>query len=212
MLRANIYSLDKLPEEHSRGVHDGIGMVAANLGTEIVATDRRVILPTYTNGNVNPKRVGLSKLDNMVELHVMAVPMQTGLDEQLGLALLGRGLAYVDTSTDSQEIIRSVTAHEVSHSIGFVALGAPQADPNSPNHCVDDGCIMNWRMITFADEVRTKRSFQQFISGESKHKKILKAHKQHDFCTCCKTDLWTKGEENIAKMRHDRLFVHKGIR
>lgn len=220
MFRANVYSLEPLAPEINEAVHDGIAMTAANMDQQVSSRNVAVRLPRNQDGKVNPSKIGLGKLNNLVELHLMAVPLDRGEDERLGIAKLGLGSAFVDISSDRVEVVRSVAAHETAHAFGFVSDGASHASEEDPHHCCDDSCIMHGRLIDFVIEkqVLAKRRFAD------RFKKIITKNyapdtewvtvreiDQFDFCSPCKTDMWCNAEEHLSKLRHNRLFVHKKV-
>jgi hypothetical protein len=227
MFRANVYSLEPLTPVAREAVHDGIGMVTAYMGETVAARELMVRLPFTERGTIDPARIGHSKLDKMVELHLMAVPLDSGESERIGLGALGRGWAYVDTAKNSAEVIRVTAAHEVAHAFGFVAPEAKQADPESPYHCCDGNCIMH-KMVTIlvADSEHAQQAPQesrrllnrlQFRRRSTRVAAVTNTpaysvEKQYDFCLPCKIDLRDKGSQNIAELRHGRIFSWRGVK
>jgi hypothetical protein len=219
MFRANVYSLEPLSPEARSAVQDGIDMVATYMGETVASSDKLVRLPLNERGHVNPARVGFAKLDKLVELHLMAVPLDPGDSEQIGLAGVGRGWAFVNTTTDNEQIIRLTSAHEVAHAFGFVLAGSQQEDPESTYHCCDDSCAMHHKVVTevtYAEQEmgRAQKLLSRFarksvqVPEEVVSSKILK---QFDFCLPCKVDMRSASEENIHKLRYGRIFEWRGI-
>lgn len=91
-MRANIYSLEQLEPPTLEAIHVGLDMVAAYIGETVISKDYIVRLPQTPDGLIDPAKVGCSKLDKLVELHVMAVP----LVENVGLSRYGRGVSFVN--------------------------------------------------------------------------------------------------------------------
>jgi hypothetical protein len=222
MLRANIYSIEPLTPVAREAIHDGLGMVAAYMGHTIATKELAVRLPLKDNGTVNPRRVGFANLEKMVELHVMAVPLDPGESEAVGYAGVGGGWSFVDTATHSPELIRTTSAHEAAHAFGFVRQRVGHEDSTSHGHCCNGTCIMHRKVMieTYQEEVRLEASRRSRLTELFRRgrppitpvPKIRLAHEQYDFCLPCKVDLRDKGEEQIAKLRHNRLFVWKGVK
>lgn len=214
MLKANIYSIEPLREPTREAVHDGISMVAAYMGENLLAKECRVKLPLNGQGHVNPDRVGLSKLDALTELHVMAVPLDAGKDEILGVAYMGSGVAFVDIkSRKSPHTIRSVTAHEVSHAFGHVMGSSKQADPSSKGHCTCEECIMRPSIVhgtMLAEPRKPEGRFRKLKSVfPEKTEMEDRPTKQHDFCIDCKHDIRMHGPDLANKLRVNRLLSKK---
>ncbi|MGH7240181.1 MAG: hypothetical protein ACREHG_09000, partial [Candidatus Saccharimonadales bacterium] len=143
MFRVNIYSLEPLTTRAREGVNDGIDMVAEHMGQRVVKRELIDSWPLTRAGTVDPVRIGSRLLNDAVELHVMAVPLDSGKSERLGLAGMGRGWAFVDTTSDSTELVREATAHEGAHALGFLDKDSSQASSESVHHCQDDKCVMH---------------------------------------------------------------------
>jgi hypothetical protein len=216
--------MEPLTDIARESINDGIGMVTAYIGETVVTNEVTVRLVTDELGRVDPNRIGYGNLDKMVELHVMAVPLDRGEDERLGLAAIGRGWSYVDTSRDSAPIIRTTAAHEVAHALRFVVPGSEHEDPASPYHCCDGDCIMHKSIAIAVSELagssdrilRTQR-MRSLLRRRGKAA-LLQVDQteylmdsQHDFCVACKVDMRDKGSGHVAKLRHDRLFVQKSV-
>lgn len=210
MFRANVYSMEPLSPPIQEAVHDGIGMVAAYMGQTVAAKDLLVRLPLNEYENVAPERIGFGRLDGMVELHVMAVPLERGEGERIGLGGVGRGWAFVNTRKSSVPIVRSTTSHEVAHAFGFVLPDAEQADPGSKYHCASSGCVMHKmvvsQLLASPQEVKPNHSTQR------QRKVWTQSPSQFDFCVPCKVDLRNHGDEHLAKLRHNRLRSGKVTR
>lgn len=225
MFRANVYSLNPLTSQAREAVHDGIGMVAAYMGETAAAKELLVRLPLTSNGTIDPARIGYGKLDKMVELHLMAVPLDRGDSERIGLAELGRGCAFVDTSRNSIAVIRATTAHETAHSLGFVSPLSTQTAPDSPYHCNDESCIMHKKVTLIIDEIespivepqKSHRTYNPFKlhrqpqKASSESQQTYEIVGKYDFCLPCKIDLREKGSQNLAEIRHSRLFSRKAV-
>jgi len=204
MFRANIYSMEPLTPVAREAVNDGIGMVAAYMGETVSTRELLVRLPMTQRGTVNAKRVGYGNLDKLVELHLMAVPLDKGEGEAIGLAGLGRGWSFVDTMHGAADVMRTTSAHEVAHGLGFVIASSEQADPKSPNHCCDGNCIMHKKVTILMSESGTGQ--QTPPSGSAS------LYGQYDFCLPCKIDLRSKGAHRLAELRRSRLFSRRGIK
>lgn len=206
-------------------VNDGIGMVAAYMGETVTTKVLQIRLPLTERGTVEPARIGHGKLDRMVELHMMAVPLDSGEGERIGLAALGRGWAYVDTSKNSAEVIRVTAAHEVAHGFGFVLPSSKQSDPESPFHCCDGNCLMH-KMVTILvsepelAEPAPQESRRLLSRLPFRRRPQVEAvttnprytvEEQYDFCLPCKIDLREKGSQHLSELRHGRLFSWKGV-
>lgn len=219
MIRANVYSLEPLSTDVSEAVRQGIDMVADYMG-HTVATQELLLkrLPLNSEGNVRPGLVSFRKLDKFVELHLMAVPLDRGAGERIGLAGVGRGWAFVNTSDESLEVITTTSAHETGHAFGFVTPASPNSDPRDPHHCRDIRCLMNKKVVILESDEEVSTGFS--VSARSAMDRLFlrrpprtasprpsrRVHQQHDFCDCCKADMRQAGNENIAKLRSARLF------
>lgn len=202
MLRANIYTIEPLSPEIQDSVEDGVRMVVTYIGHIAVTRSVEVRLPLSQEGKVDPGRVGLSNLDGMVELHVMAVPLDRSKYGRFtsGMSAFGVGVGFVDTSVDKVNSIRLTTAHEVGHSLGFVSNHSGHEDPNSANHCSDKSCVMH--------QAGLQPEIDALNPPEgSREARLLK---QFDFCLDCKVDMRSKGEENLQRLRHSRV-VENGV-
>lgn len=223
MIRANIYSIEPLLPEVRGAVEDGIGMVAAYMGQSVVAKELRVRLPLNGAGVVRAERVGFGKLDKMVELHLMAVPLDPGEDERIGLAGIGRGWSFVDTSRRSIGLIRTTAAHETGHALGFVLPGSPQEDPESSYHCCDQSCIMHKRALMVPETAVALRSHamrrkKRAIIARRRNRESepmaaleYRLKDQFDFCLPCKVDMREQGDTQLEQLRYSRLFKLKGV-
>lgn len=228
MFRANVYSMEPLTPVAREAINDGIGMVAAYMGQTATSRELLVRLPLNERGNVNPARVGFSKLDKMVELHLMAVPLDPGAGERIGLAGVGRGWSFVDTAKDSTSVIRTTTAHEVAHAFGFVSPSAEQTDPESPFHCCDGGCIMHKMVTILVAESETAQQAPEesrrllskipfwrkskLTIPETSVSTTYTVPDQYDFCLPCKVDLRHNSEAHLSELRMSRLFGTKGVK
>ncbi len=210
-MRANVYSMEALPLYVREAVHDGVEIVATHIGERVVFKSCRVKLVTTPEGTVNPKRIGLKNLDPLTELHIMAVPLDPGEGERIGIAHTGRGVGFVDISTQDSPLIRSTTAHEAAHSIGFVTDGAEHQDPNSSFHCVDDGCLMHHLAIRqpVLEPVRSRLILSRRIFSRKSRsdtdivKRGLPA--QDSFCSECQSDMRDNGIGHLNNLRLTRL-------
>lgn len=224
MLRANIYAIEPLTLETRGAIEDGIGMVATYMGHTAVTKELGVRLPLNERGHVNPERVGFGKLDKLVELHLMAVPLDPGEGERIGLAGVGRGWGFVDTSKESTDVIRMTTAHEVGHAFGFVVPDADHEDPESSFHCCDGSCVMHKRALIVAEEIeieqaatrlqKLKRSIAKRRGHEPEPEYAVnyRLAEQFDFCLPCKVDMRDQGDKNIEQLRYNRIFGSKGVK
>lgn len=223
MFRANIYSMGGGLAPEARGaIHDGVDMVAAYMGQTVVKKELSVRLPQNENGLVNPHRVGFAKLDKMVELHLMAVPVDRGETDVLGLAGMGRGWAFANISTDSAQVMRMTACHEISHAFGFVIPAAEQADQTSPGHCASRDCIMHkfalYNIVPVVSEPTATnpgrwdplarwRNRNNGDTVDSIEVSYQKRYRQADFCSDCKVDMREHGDKNLARLRHRRIMV-----
>jgi len=190
------------------------------MGEVVTRRELGIKLLITPEGVVNPRRVGFANLDRMVELHLMAVPLRHGEDERIGLAGIGRGWSYVDTSSDSPAIIRATTAHEVAHGFGFLIPGSKQEDPESPFHCCDGNCVMHRSVVITTHEpvIKVPTRGQRIKSRISRRsvepvipRETYSVDKQYDFCLPCKIDLRDNGSQNISKLRYNRVIAEKKI-
>lgn len=222
MLRAHIYTIETLPDPQKEAIIEGVQMVAAYMCESATTKELKLRLPYKENGNVSPFQVGLSKLDPMVELHLLAVPLDRHTPEVVGLAGIGSGVAYVDTNESSPAVVRQVSSHETAHAFGFVQEDAKHVDPESPHHCSDEGCIMHMSVLTQDPEESSRlidRAKRRGFLGKrhaeradrAMHTKVVN---QHDFCLDCAIDMRTESEKNIAELRTERLLngMPKGFR
>lgn len=214
MIRANVYSIESLSEVASSAILEGIGMAVSYMGETVTSKLLTVRLPLDAHGRVEPRRVGHGKLDKLVELHLMAVPIDPGDGERLGIAGCGRGVGYVDISKDSEPVIRTTTAHEVAHAFGFVTPGAKHEDPSSAHHCANDFCLMHQvARIEKIDEVKPDFKFRDLFKPWHKLTRTnYFMSDQHDFCLDCKVDMRDGGERHLANLRRARILQWKGVR
>lgn len=213
MIRANIYSLEALPAEFDTAIREGVDLVSAYMGHTVMFKGLQVRLPRNQQGYVAPQRVGFSKLDKMVEMHLMAVPLDRGKDEQLGIASIGRGTAFVDIAHNEPTQVRATAAHEVAHAFGYLLDTAPQRDVKSPRHCQDTSCILHSNLTTWMSDVVQPVSkwakVRGTLTGTRPTPKVigLKSEiRQTDFCEACQADFNKTGDEQVNKLRHDRLM------
>jgi len=220
-MRANIYSLESLTVEKNNAVTESIEMVVAYMGNVVTTKECRLRgLTLSPDGKVDPARIGLSKLDKLVELHLMAVPLKPGEDERLGIAGIGQGWGFVDSSDDRPAVIRSTTSHEVAHAFGFVIPGAIQEDKESSFHCCDEDCIMYKCALTRIREETPLTSLLKKIAGSIPGLRQSPAHKtvshhihsQYDFCLSCKIDLRDKADEHLSALRLARVVTQRKIK
>jgi hypothetical protein len=218
MLRAIVYSLEPLTPDNREAVHEGIEMVAEHIGQTVSCQELLVRLPMTDRGTVNPDRVGRGKLDKMVELHLMAVPLDRGAGERAGLAEIGAGWAFVDIREQCKDAVRTTSAHETSHALGFVSRDAAHTDPNSRYHYRDNDCIMSKSSTVLV----TYPAFAPATLGEIMSSRLLRRQPKvkgpsrqllghHDFCPDCKVDMRANGENKLAELRHSRIFTRKGV-
>ncbi|HTB48732.1 MAG TPA: hypothetical protein VK712_01470, partial [Verrucomicrobiae bacterium] len=196
-------------------IEGGLDLVADYIGQEIISTMCRARLTTQENGKVAPGRIGYAALDKMVELHLIAVPLDRGKEELLGVAHLGRGVAYVDTSGEvAPPVTRSVAAHEVAHALGFVSDKAEHVDRSSFAHCPDEDCIMHKNLFICTDTSHFGSSLAKFsaLMSQSRLESAPQTvFSQIDFCKPCQTDMRQLGEAHIGALRTRRLFRSRTI-
>ncbi len=213
MFRANVYGLEPLSGHTKEEVHTGIEMVAAHIGDIVVTRQCRLKVSTDFLGHVKPEKIGTKKLDKMVELHVMAVPLSLEQAERIGMANVGKGIAFVDTSplrSKSKGNITATTAHEVAHAIGFVRENSSQVDPHSETHCFDPKCIMHKLLIEeriddFPEHNLFKRGIKAVVSSMLAPVEP-RWGAQFDFCTDCKSDMHQHGQRQLNELRSHRLI------
>ncbi len=163
---------------------DGLDIVGKTIGQMF---EEPIILPlelTKPVGDVlDVGYVNAMQFDPDIDIHVVLTARELFRKGQKGKALgLGYelcGLALVDT-TGSGDYVHTTTAHEVAHSMGFVALDATHAadiDNGGPKHCSDDGCLM----------------YKSF--GKQRH---------DTFCNCCRSEMTLLSDLNLMRMRHMR--------
>jgi hypothetical protein len=215
-MRANVYSLEPLAPAAREAVHDSLDMVAAYMGEAVVARELQVKLPLTAAGLVNPKQVGYSNFDMMVELHLLAVPLE-GSAERPGIADVGRGVGFTNITGNSKPLIRTVTAHEVAHAVGFVLPDSAQADPDSQYHCLAASCLMNRRVVTDTETLITtpKAPLLERLRGKKAapltESTVRLVNRQYDFCGDCKADLHHYGQRELNRLRYHRLTVSKKV-
>ncbi len=197
-------------------IHDGVGMVAAYMGESIVTKELTVRVPTSPAGLVDPHRIGFSKMDKMVELHLLALPLDVST-EQVGLAYKKRGIGFVDTTAASEAFTRGVVAHETAHALGFVDDDADHKHSASNSHCNDASCIMHPVIAITLDTIEAEATQSRLERMMRRKPKIISdtvvrlANNQVDFCFDCKVDLRGKGQAHLDSIRQDRLFGSKAI-
>ena len=225
MIRANIYNLEPLDKKTRESVNTGIEMVAAFMGHTVVSQECRLRISTDVLGRVDPRRVGFGKMDRLVELHLLAVPLSPILHKDLvGLAGAGRGWAFVDVApptTNQQASIRSTTAHEVAHALGYVRPGAHQEDPADYGHCSDPDCILHKNIIGVpaGDRrhpgerflIRAKRTAKAVMGDLGLAPQSTRVGYQYDFCLPCKVDFREHGDEHLSSIRANRVIYNHSI-
>jgi hypothetical protein len=163
-------------------VSDGLDIVGQYAGRVRVVGHSRVKLPTDAYGFVNPNIVGYKPFDKATDLHVFVARISLG-QNVAGLGYRNSGVAWADSRTNTSKI-PLVIAHEVSHALGFVLPGAPQAIRGDMGHCATKSCIMTPKIETnaygFGDKVPT------------------------DFCLPCKADMRDVTEENVSEIHQLR--------
>lgn len=221
MFRANLYSMEPLTTTAREAIHDGVEMVAAYMGQTVVAKELAVRLPIDELSNVNPSRVGFSKLDKLVELHLIAAPIDSSKCETVGLAYIGKGWSLVDTSRDNENLIRNITAHEVAHAFGFVIPESKHADKDSRYHCCDTSCIMHKKLYTLTASIEPEPQIQDkakllsrpLIRCKSEIKPAIQQEitvsRQFDFCSPCKVDMRNNSDQHLHQLRTGRILGRK---
>lgn len=211
MISANIYSMEPLPEATRSAIGEGIDMVAEHIGDAIAAKNVRIKLATNKLGVVDPARVGFGKLDKIVELHLMAVPLNTDEDGILGVAGIGQGWAFTGINQRDLAVIRHNTAHEVAHAFGFVRKGSVQEDPRSQHHCISSQCVMHKSALTWTLEPAVSIQPRKRMPGLLRRPAMPELPVRsgllggHDFCRNCKDDMHEHGAANISSLRMARL-------
>lgn len=213
MITANVYSLveQRITYESRRAIYDGLGMVAAYMGETILTSEMFVEAPLNDRRKVNPANVHASMLDPSTDIHLLAVPLERGEDEQMGLAYMHSGLCFVDTTRDSPCVMRTTSAHEAAHALGFVTSGLRHEDLTSSNHCRNGDCLMHKKAILIEEEAELKnvqheldRVLRVLRPTDILRPMVNKIGGQYDFCTPCKIDMRDNGARNLAKLRSFR--------
>jgi len=181
-ITARIYSPEKLSASTRSAVGDGLDIVGRYTGRISVVGESRVKLPVDTYGVVVPDKVGYKPFDKTIDLHIFLARLSNG-SNLAGRAYLNTGVSWLESRT-SLTRTPLVVAHEVSHSLGFLLPGAPQAIRGDIGHCATSTCIMTpsieTNMFGFADSAPT------------------------DFCLPCKADMRDVTDENISEIHHLR--------
>lgn len=193
------------------------------MGHEISAKTLRARLPQDQWGRVNPKRVGVAKLDKMVELHLMAVPFTDSIT-RLGVACMGSGVSFVNTAKPVSMLV-ATSAHEGAHSLGFVRKDALQRDIHDPGHCCSANCVLHkvssrlpWLSDIEEHEVVDGLTFIHKLkkvigaSGDMPTTEEPTLSLDDDFCRPCQADLASFGDQHLASLRMSRLAVGKVTR
>jgi hypothetical protein len=217
MIRANIYSLSELEPEQSVSIREGLDLICGYIGESIATRNFKVAVAQEPNGFVRPERVGVRNFDHMVELHLLAVPLTRKSDgtERLGLAGVNSGVAFIDPYRTTPLSLRSTTAHEAAHALGFLLPSAEQAVGHDKSHCKCPDCLMHTQRLT---DVWDEEEYQKYLG--IRNKGIIgrfktrgapeaKLHIQEDFCNPCQGDITDYGARHIGELRTKRLVRKK---
>jgi hypothetical protein len=219
MIRAHVYSVEALETPQERAINDGLDFLAGYLGETIATRMLRIRLPQQPDGSVDVRRVGYGKLDKMVELHLMAVPL---LGEQTnfahGVAYMGQGVGYINTH-DAQGLkqTRATAAHEAAHALGFLRPDARQRDIHNKTHCCSPDCIMHSHsgpsfesLFDMSKQARAKQTDLNGLIAELAG--AFDRGVQQDFCKPCQRDFGRYGHEHINQLRTERLTNSGSVR
>lgn len=181
-ITARVYSTEKLSASTKSAVGDGLDIIGRYTGRISVVGESRVKLPVDNYGAVVPDKVGYKPFDATIDLHIFLARLGIG-PNIAGRAYWNSGVAWLESRTGVSKT-PLVVAHEVSHSLGFLLPGAPQAIRGDIGHCATATCIMTPSIETntfgFADSAPT------------------------DFCLPCKADMRDVADENISEMHRLR--------
>jgi hypothetical protein len=223
MFRANIYNLEPFDKPTRESINTGIEMVAAYMGHAVVAKECRLKMSTDPLGRVNPMRVGFGKMDTLTELHLLAVPLSLDFSHErtVGLAGVGRGFAFVDTEPElhnTESGLRTITAHEVAHALGFLRQDSHHAMPSDGAHCGDADCILHSHVSArfLLDQKHPGETRTTSFKRVARHMLNLATTKpvvgyQYDFCLPCKVDIREHGDSNLNQLRVNRAILKKPI-
>ena len=194
MLRANIYSLAELDKSTLARVKTGVDLALQPMHETAAFNQYLVRLPRDEKGKVNAHRVGTLSLDHMVELHLMVVPLDR-YESVPGRAFPGAGVLFVDNTPETKSLfnVDMVVAHHVSHALGFVRRGSLQREIGDPRHCCSKSCVMHSGRLS-----ESELFANLFASDKSPLRPT-------DFCSPCKKDIETYGEEHLGSLRMRRL-------
>lgn len=218
MLRANIYRLEPLLPDMREAVLGGVDMLASYIGERIVSKEYDIRMPLTDRGLVEPGRLPLSYLDQEVELHMLAVPLEVDRESTaMGYAYIGTGFAYVDTSRYTPDSTRATSAHETAHALGFVTPWSRHEDPNSQFHCCTADCLMHkhevqsayWKEAPMGD---LQDELNRMLRTSSIRRPMVAVRAgQKDFCKPCKIDMTHNGARNVENLRRNRPTNWAGV-
>ena len=208
MIRANLYSSEPLEPSFKQSVSDGLDLVGQNIGGISLAKTHIVKLPVSSHNKVDVTRVGFKKFDTLTELHIMAVPLDGVYEANAGLAYFNFGIVWLNTAIlKAKSEIRSITAHEAAHSIGYVLPDSPQTFNVSESHCSCDDCIMyrSYSMDRDSESLIEASQLKIDVGFRKTFKTMGIALPSEEFCTPCRADMIDTAEENIEQLRMNRF-------
>jgi hypothetical protein len=209
MFRANVYMVEKLSVSQKTALAEGVEVVAHHIGERVTTNFIETILPRNAAGKVRTKDVVLASLDEMVELHLHAVPLVATPERRIGVASYARGVGFVDSAQNTL-VVRNVATHETAHAFGFVRTTAWQRDIESPMHCCSKDCIMH-SLVKEPDMSILYKAMEKIekhdLDDLDKVKEEYEAScSSQVFCNPCRADLHDFGEENLSVIRMGRLL------
>jgi len=219
MIRANIYSVDRLTPIARESIHDGMAMVASYMGEIVASREVITLLPLTQQGTVDPFTIDIKQIDDKYELNLFGVNLDPGRVNRIGASHYGKGWSFIDIAKNDGEVIKLTTAHEVSHAFGFVPSNSGHDKPNSKYHCCSENCILsdmlNYKpIVTDQNQLPTHLVRHHFnfkrrkgIVELTKNPAYVLA-KEYVFCQSCQDDLRQKGSQNIARVFDNRKSLN----
>ena len=198
MITANVYSVGELAPETKQSIHDGFDLVGQYLGDISVKNIARVTVPVNSAGIVELSRVGYANFDSAIDLHLFAGPLLTGHGDTSGIAVKGKGVAWLSTRERYHaDDTRGLVAHEVAHAFGYVLDDSPQAMRFGGSHCGAPTCIMYPEFTEKPVGIIRKLLTPLY-------KTPYAPELSDDFCTPCQADMRDTFDEHLEKMKATR--------